>query len=227
MTYQKLRFRVYLGLTLAGAAISAFMFFAFLQMDREVLVEGKQDLSAIVGAADQVPGAALYYGYNCAGATTNTCGIGSNFTSGLSTLTTGQSFTMGSHAGGYTVRTCGVYIGAKAASPNDKYRCAVYTVSGSTATLVTHCAQTADSTFGTVPGWSISSMNSGCILAASTAYLVFVEVNSNTTTIANETSGGTSNFFKSPWTYGTFTTPITSLSSNAGVVSALVGVTAN
>ena len=121
----------------------------------------------------------------------------------------------------------GWYFNATNSSPNNEYRCAVYAVNGTTATLVSNCAQTSDQTIGTVPGWSESAMPTGCALAANTTYFIFKETNGSNVTSTNYDLNTNTNAYMTTWTYGSWSSTISGMTTNSLSNSAYLKVTSN
>ncbi len=118
----------------------------------------------------------LYLGLGCYNSPTNVCSSGTS-PQGFGGYARAEYIASGSHAAGYSVVSCLVYLSAVDASPNNLYRCAIY--SSSTFDLITNCAQTTDQVG--VVGWNTSPMPAGCTLAASSSYYIFVEANGSGT----------------------------------------------
>jgi hypothetical protein len=201
--------------------------YARLEANLETCMRNKGCVTNYTGPV-ATSGMTMYYGYGCAGTSTNSCTVG-NTTNvpGNSDLASGSSITTGADPNGYTVNACGWYFSTSNSSPNNSYRCAVYTLNGTTATLVSNCAQTSDQTIGAVPGWSESAMPSGCTLAANSTYFIFKETNGTNGTSTNYDLNSNTNAYLSSWTYGNWSSSISGLTTNALSNSAYLKVTSN
>jgi hypothetical protein len=201
--------------------------YARLEANLETCMRNKGCVTNYTGPV-ATAGTSMYYGYGCTGTSTNTCTVGSSTNvPGNSNLVSGSSITTGPDPRGYTVNACGWYFSASNASPNNEYRCAVYSLNGTTATLVSNCAQTSDQTIGTVPGWSESTMPSGCTLAANTAYFIFKETNGTNGTTTNYDLNTNTNAYLSTWSYGSWSATISGMTTNTLSNSAYLKVTSN
>lgn len=159
----------------------------------------------------------LYYGYGCAGTSTNTCTVGGS--SGNSGGFLGAiPITTGANAAGYTVKACGKDFNGSFAG---NFTCAVYDNAGSSSP-VSGC--TASSQVAEASGWTENTNFSGCTLAASTTYKLAFQVSVVGTNFELQDGSG-SGFFVAA-TYPTFASGVT-WSSQSVSRSHYVRVTVN
>lgn len=160
----------------------------------------------------------LYYGYGCAGTSTNTCTVGLGNTDMGAGRILAWPITTGANAAGYSVKACGVDY--HHVDSTTGMGCAVYD-NNSTTSPVSGCTTSAGMNITT--GWFENTNFSGCTLAASTTYKIAFQLSTVDGYFWRDSSG-TDYFFAG--TYPTFNSSIT-WSSQTQTPSFYIRVTAN
>ena len=180
-------------------------------------IGGKAGFGGKAGIGGSAAASYLYYGYGCAGTSTNTCTVGGNTGGGLNSLTIGEPITTGSDASGYTVKAVGVFFNAVAGT----MIAAIYTSGG---TLVSNCTASSSVTPSGSNVWYENTNFSGCSLAANTAYYVSYQTSSGSAISPYDNTGNATVYVSA--TYGTFASSV-SFTVQAASRSVYARVTAN
>jgi hypothetical protein len=166
--------------------------------------------------------ATLFYGYGCAGTSTNTCTVGGSSATTTNGFTSGIRITTGSNAAGYNLVACGVNIGATVGS--GFLACAVYDNNNTGSNPIAYCTTSSTIALTTANAWNENATFGNCNLSPSTTYTIVWQLNQSATTIQYDATGTR---YVSAWSsFGVFSSGVT-WSTSSFTYSQYIRVLAN